>query len=307
MYHVAWLAKRDPFYDRKVFADICAKGGAPSVYSMVAWEIDYLQVLFPDAQWHWVDDAREIAPLMPDVVVFSSNDFDLAGVLNTWVPKILVQLSDEWGRSPMCHKLTESVPLVLRQYRFKHYYRPDNVRHIPLGFMACMFGDPKAIALPDPLAERSFKWSFVGNINRDREVAVTAFSRWWLNWQGPCTPSQMRNVYMNSQFVLCPRGNVGMDCFRNYEATVCGAIPVVAGCSKEEYIETFCELGNPPWVFAETWGVALAICKSLVETGTLVERRKQNLLWWSNEMQSLQIAIRASLDGGIYRGKGEIP
>jgi hypothetical protein len=77
MYHVAWLPKRNPFHDRTTFADACANGGsAPSVDSIIAWEVDYLQFLFRDAQWHWIDDARKIAPLKPDVVVFMSNDFD---------------------------------------------------------------------------------------------------------------------------------------------------------------------------------------------------------------------------------------
>jgi hypothetical protein len=298
MYHVAWLAKRNPFHARKMFAEACAKGGiAPSVYTIVAWEVDYLQFLFRDAQWHWIDDARKIAPLKPDVVVFMSNDFHFAGVLDGWTPKILVHLSDECGRTPMFHRLTEPIPLVLRQYRFQHYYRPHNVRHIPLGFMACMFDDPTAIATPDLSAERPYKWSFVGNIKNERVSAIASFNAWSPNWQGSCTPGELRHVYTSSEFVLCPRGNVTMDCFRNYEATICGAIPVVAGCSKKEYAETFGDIGNPPWVFSETWDAALVICRNLVESGTVAELRKENTLWWSSEIQSLHEAIRSALDG----------
>jgi hypothetical protein len=151
MHQVAWLANRNPFHERTAFADTCAKatGIVPSVYTMVAWEMDYLELLFPDAQWHWVDDPRKIAALKPDVLVFGSNDFPFAGILDAWIPKILVYLSDEWGRSSRLHRLTEQVPLVLRQYHFKHYHLPDNVRHIPPGFMACMFERPSEIYSPD--------------------------------------------------------------------------------------------------------------------------------------------------------------
>jgi hypothetical protein len=298
MYHVAWLAKRDPFHDRKVFADACVKdGGIPSVRTMIAWEVDYLQLLFRDAQWHWIDDARKIAPLKPDVVVFMSNNFHFDGVLDAWTPKILVHLSDEWGRTPMIHWLTESIPLVLRQYRFEHYYRPRNVRHIPLGFMACMFDDPKAIATPDLSVERRYKWSFVGEIKGQRAGAIAAFKSWSPNWQQSCTPAELRQVYANSEFVLCPRGNVRMDCFRNYEATICGAIPVVAGCSRKEYAETFGGIGDPPWVFSETWDAALAVCRNLVESGAVAELRKENTLWWTSQIHSLHEAIRSALDG----------
>jgi hypothetical protein len=293
MYHVAWLAKRNPFHDRRMFADACAKGGRPSVYTMLAWEVDYLQFLLRDAQWHWIDDARKIAPLKPEVVVFMSNDFAFAGY--GWTPKILVCLSDEWGRTPTFHWVTEHIPLVLRQYRFEHYYRPPNVRHIPLGFMACMFDDPTAIAAPNLSAERHYKWSFVGNIKGERASAVASFNAWAPNWQGSCTPGELRRVYTNSEFVLCPRGNLRMDCFRNYEATMCGAIPVVAGCSKKEYAETFGDIGNPPWVFSETWDAALEICRNLVESGAVATLRKENTLWWSSEIQSLREAIRSAL------------
>src|SRR5262249_52286899 len=92
------------------------------------------------------------------------------------------------------------------------------------------------------------------------------------------------------------RGNVGMDTFRNYEATICGAIPVVAGCTREEYAATFSGLGNPPWVFAERWDAALTICKRLVESGEVRELRERNSSWWRNEILSVREAIQSALD-----------
>ena len=297
MYQGVWLAKTDPFYSRQAFAAACAKdaAAAPSVNSLAAWEVDYLLWLFRDTQWRWVHEARTVAPLKPDVVVFMSNDFHIDGVLDAWTPKVFVHLSDEWGRTPLLHQRTEQVPLVLRQYRFNHYYRPKNVRHMPLGFMACMFDDPDAIAAPDPVTERHYKWSFVGSIKGERMNALSAFDSWTPHWKTSCSPRELAHAYRQSVFVLCPRGNVRMDCFRNYEATVCGAIPIVAGCSTEEYVETFCGIGNPPWVFCPTWEEALLRCRRLYDSGAVSEMQTKNLQWWASEIHSIRVAIAAAL------------
>jgi hypothetical protein len=140
--------------------------------------VDYLQWLFQDVHWQWVDDASKIALLKPDVVVFMSNESSFDGVLDDWTPKVFVHLSDEWGRTPFIYRLTEKIPLVLRQYRFPHYYEPKNVRHIPLGFMACMFDNPFAIAAPASIAERPFEWSFIGSAKGERMNALATFDSW---------------------------------------------------------------------------------------------------------------------------------
>jgi len=297
MHHAVWLAKRDPFLSRRAFASACATdtAAAPSLNALTAWEADYLPWLFCDTQWQWVDEASKIAPLTPDVVVFMSNDFPFEGVLDAWTPKVLVHLSDERGWAASFHQHTGKVPLVLRQYRFKHYYRPNNVRHIPLGFMACMFDDPDAIPAPAPMAERPYAWSFVGSLKGERMKALAVFDSWTPHWTTNCSPRELARVYGRSAFVLCPRGNVGMDCFRNYEATICGAIPVVAGCSEAEFVETFCGIGSPPWVFCTTWEEALMRCRRLCESGALAEMQARNLQWWEGEIQSIRGAIAVAL------------
>jgi hypothetical protein len=94
-----------------------------------------------------------------------------------------------------------------------------------------------------------------------------------------------------------------MDCFRNYEATICGAIPVVAGCSKNEYADTFSYLGEPPWVFSETWEEALAVCKKLYATDFVWQARNRNTLWWWKLIRALQEMVRSAL----YDGRGVSP
>ncbi len=87
-----------------------------------------------------------------------------------------------------------------------------------------------------------------------------------------------------------------MDCFRNYEATVCGAIPVVAGCSKREFQQNFAEVGVPPWIRARTWRQAQRICADLERTGAINELQRACLQWWRNEITAVQDAIADVLD-----------
>jgi len=118
MFRAVWLARNDPFASRQAFAAASAAGAAPSVYALAAWEVDYLLTLFPEGRWRWTNEAGAIAALKPDVVVVMSNDFPLASALAGVAPRVLVHLSDEWGKTPDTHRHTRGVPLVLRQHRF---------------------------------------------------------------------------------------------------------------------------------------------------------------------------------------------
>jgi hypothetical protein len=264
---------------------------------MVSWEVDYLRLLFPNATWSWVNEIDKLAALKPEVVVFPSNTFTLNEfTFSEWTPLILVYLDDEWGCTPHVHRHTSKVPLVLRQHHHSHYARATNVRQIPLGFMNAMFDDPLAIPNGPPATERPYRWSFVGGIKGDRAQALEAFEGWGPYFCNPCPPHELARVYKNSKFVLCPRGNVSMDCFRNYEATICGAIPVVAGCSKREFLENFAQVASPPWVHARTWRRAQMICADLEKTGAIDDLQQACLKWWKNQVLAVQHAISEVLD-----------
>jgi len=232
--------------------------------------------------------------------VFHSNTFTLnEDTFRDWTPRILVYLSDEWGQTPHLHRHLTNVPLVLRQHHHSHYVRATNVRQIPLGFMSTMFDDP--LVIPDvPLAtERQYRWCFVGAMKADRAEAVRAFESWGPCFRDACPPHELARAYQDSVFIPCPRGNVKMDCFRNYEATICGAIPVVAGCSKREFQGSFADVALPPWVHARTWRRARMICEDLERTNALNELQRANLKWWKNEIAAVREDIRDVLESPL--------
>lgn len=89
--------------------------------------------------------------------------------------------------------------------------------------------------------ERDLKWSFAGrvSVHESRRAMSNAFSPNWspherhvdlsgVFAQGPLTPLQVADSYSRALFVPSPPGN-SPDCFRHYEATIRGAVPIIEG------------------------------------------------------------------------------
>ncbi len=108
-----------------------------------------------------------------------------------------------------------------------------------------------------PSKTREYLWSFIGIIDGHpwaRHQIIEAF-----NTTNPggvidsgLTPKEMREVYMQSKFVVVGKGHRNLECFRMYEAIVSGAIPVVADASMESLLASLDFDGDlPPFVTYE--------------------------------------------------------
>jgi hypothetical protein len=87
-----------------------------------------------------------------------------------------------------------------------------------------------------PINERQFRWSFVGTVSKNREKMIKKFRSsgmvpYFL--MNGISPSKMFEIYSNSIFVPNDRGHINLDCLRLYEASLCGAIPIVVGNIEE--------------------------------------------------------------------------
>ena len=89
-----------------------------------------------------------------------------------------------------------------------------------------------------PPEQRKYKWSFIGNIKKSRQELLVEMKSIVPNYHGKTDKKNMREIYRNSIFVPNGRGNHSLDCFRLYEASACGAIPVIVG-EKDEIIAYF--------------------------------------------------------------------
>ena len=105
---------------------------------------------------------------------------------------------------------------------------------------------------------RALRWTFLGTLKGSRKKALATMTSVHPNMVGTASKDAVAFAYGNSDFVVSPRGEINLDCFRHYEASALGAIPiVVANATELDY--SFRGIGSasrPPWLFANTWGDA---------------------------------------------------
>lgn len=251
------------------------------------WETDFiLNELLPKGNAHYIKTIDiEGTQLDCDVFAFSSRVHTFTNILSTVKrikPKIIICLSDEFIDEDLSdfNQLGNYCELFLRQYHHPNYTYTSNTIHIPLGYTnGCkVFSEHKQLI-----------WSFLGEMKSDREKMLSVFKKLNPYFIGKSTTKElMCKIYSKSLFVPCGRGNSSLDCFRLYEASMNGAIPIVVG-AKEEVKFTFKYEENPPWIFAESWEDAYIEC---TENGI---DRKSVVFWWNQRVTNVRKKIREVL------------
>lgn len=235
-----------------------------------------------------------------NIFVFSSNEKvfkDIYNIVLFLKPVIIIHLSDEWHNKPEYNELAKHTKLLLRQHFHENYPIYPNIVHIPLGYMKDMLSHNKSTGLQlIKSGHRKYNWSFIGVIKKDRKTMIEKFKKIPQHYVSDkfIEPSNMAQIYMNSIFVPNGRGNVRLDCFRLYEASLCGAIPVVVGDNKE-FENTF-KYENAPWIFANNWDQAYQKCQQLLKNMGEVEAIQKNIIeWWRGRVKSIVDQINTCL------------
>ncbi len=292
-----------------------------------SWELDYvlnflLKFLFISDKLAFTCQILDTHDLLKctdtaekRIVVFTSNLVTYAQIkpfLLRFKPHVIFHLSDEWGTKPEFGELANLTNVVLRQHWFPTKYAPNSkVFPIPLGFMTKFPHDSLKIA---SMWDRDLVWSFIGTINQPRRIMLeklqTTFTEagsFFISGGG-VPIAEVANIYNRSVFVPNDRGAVRLDCFRLYEATLCGAIPVVVG-TKEELQDTFIhDYGDekvvcyPPWIFASSWDKAISKCKQILKNDPNREKlhalQFANLQWFKARTRQIQIRVESALTKG---------
>lgn len=272
------------------------------------WEKDYIHELLSNLTYDTIYvDRGNLTDRLPkeneivnnNILLFSSNIYkfeQIKKIILRLKPLVIIHLSDEFGMSPEYSVLASYTKLLLHQYNFKHYPREhyNNTIQIPLGYMTGMFNGKKPFNIIKPVAEKKYKWSFIGNIKNDRKEMTLKFSeKFSENFTlSNVKPPEMFNVYNDSIFVPVGRGNVVVDCFRIYEAILSGSIPIIV-CQEKEFNESFHFNGDiPPFIFEKTWSDAANKCESLLKDPENVKSiAEKNYIWLQRKIKSIQDKI----------------
>lgn len=214
-------------------------------------------------------------------------------------PKIIIQLADECPQEHNeVHNLLGYITnLFLRCHRHESqlYTYTSKVEAIPLGY-SNYIDLPLEIKAPQ---DRKYTWTWTGTLRPDRKQMIQEFWRMWNNATFAFTnlnKEELGTIYNNSVFVPCGRGNFSLDCYRQYEATIYGAIPVVMS-SVSEFEATFKFFDElPPWIVADTWEQAVTLCQQVqFDYPKLLELQTNNLAWWHRMVSTMHSKITQAL------------
>lgn len=257
------------------------------IFEYGLWENDFfLNEILPKGEVEYIRQENiESTENICDVFAFAyrfHNFFDIRNTIRRIKPKVVIMTSDEFYQenNSIYNELGNECELFLRQYHHSGNTYTTNTIHIPLGYTnGCkVFNIPKKL-----------KWSWFGEIKNDRIQMLNQFRQLTSYLIGNSLPKEvMCKIYSESMFVPCGRGNSSLDCYRLYEASMNGAIPVVVG-SKEEIESTFKYEENPPWIFAETWNEAVEKCMSTeINSQSVIE-------WWNQRISKIKTKVKQVL------------
>lgn len=260
------------------------------IFEYGLWETDFfLNDMLPEGEikqikMEVIKNTQETC----DVFAFACrphNFDDIKKIIQRIKPKIIIMTSDEFHQedNSIYNQLGNECELFLRQYHHSNYTYTSNTLHIPLGYTnGCKsFNESKKL-----------KWSWFGEIKNDRVEMLNQFRKLNPYLIGTSLSKElMCKGYSQSIFVPCGRGNSSLDCFRLYEASVNGAVPVVVG-SKDEIEVTFKYEENPPWIFAETWNDAVNECQIILEDGI---KSESVIKWWNQRVLKIKNKVKEVL------------
>jgi len=243
------------------------------------------------------------------IINYLTNIHDIIAVAENIRPFVIFYLSDEGGYCPEMTTLGKYTKLLLTHYRHGSYNYPQNWIQVPLGYCRYFLNSKLSSTIQQkPMRERQTNASFIGSMKSDRLKMVKLFTQnmqklnikfvqnnWNIN-NLPISPEQCYQIYSDSIFVICGRGNVSLDCFRIYEAIVAGAIPVVVGSPQEINTTFFYNNDIPPFIKEESWENAVIKCNTLLhDYDKLQQIQNDLLLWWKNRISLVNNSITSAI------------
>lgn len=231
-----------------------------------------------------------------DILVFPSPKYSFDDILNLVKkisPKIIVNLADEfygWDFDKF-NILGNYCEIYMREYHYENYNYTSNTIHIPLGYTNDLIKyKNKNIKSND----RKITWSLFSNhLNEDRLQLISCFEKLKGGFSGKnINKKTLSNFYSNSIFSPCGRGHSNLDCFRLYEASLFGSIPIVVG-NPNEIKQTFFYEDNPPWIFSDSWKNSVEYCEYLINNTTeLLNIQEKIEIWWNKRLFDIKDKLK---------------
>ena len=225
-------------------------------------------------------------------------------MISNMKPLVIIWCSDQYGDREDILSLSQYTKVMFRQYIYKNYINKNipNLIQIPLGYMSNMLNQKNSLSLTiKPINERKYIWSSIIKLKNDRlemlNKFINAFDNNYYNTSGNVPLDVMVQIYSDSIFVPNGKGDWRLDCFRLYETSLLGSIPVVVG-NYDLIEETFYYNNNkPPFVYADTWDNAIIKCRNLLENKSELDNIQKNILeWWKFNILNIRTIIQNTIE-----------
>lgn len=211
-------------------------------------------------------------------------------------PKVIFFLSDEYGNNSKYHNILKNVKLVYREHNWNSYPCNKNIKLLPLGYHCW---DKNYIKYDNQIKpiNKKYKWCFMGSNKGKRQEILNIFkSNLKPYFNEKTNIGENSEIYNQSIFALCLRGNVSIDCFRQYTASKNGCIPIII-CNFHDYQQSYGKYTEkPPFLRSDTAEQAVKIINDLLNNYEKINelQRKQNI-WWSNIKNEIKGNINNAL------------
>lgn len=177
----------------------------------------------------------------------------------------------------------------------------------------------------DSTRKRKYIWSFAGELRENRIAALVSWSTLaprrvhitgvtepvsdWLSksMKSPTcfnmsdfvfsdsrlSKFEIESLYSESEFIVSPPGYQALDCFRHYEASAIGAIPVVVASSRDELQAVFGNFAGfmgecPPWIYDINWDDARRQAEALLSDPVALNAKRAAVVkWWKKAVQAV--------------------
>lgn len=213
---------------------------------------------------------------------------NIINIINNINPKILINISDEKGNNPKFDTFYNKVPLYFRCYAHyltnKNYKKLPYINYLPLGYVNDTNININENNLKN-INERKYNWGFIGGTKHgNREIMINYFKKIDNYLLLENTPRyNVGNTYKNCIFVPNSYGHINLTCFRLFESSACGAIPVLAKCDKKMLNELLESMENPPWLIFDNWENAIIECNRLLKNKYELQQIQTKIItWWKN-------------------------
>ena len=226
-----------------------------------------------------------------DILVYSvsrTNADEVEAVVRKLRPKVIFHNSDEHlTKTAGYQKSFDLVQLVYRQYADARLGHPNKkIKLLPLGYHCWDHPPPQTIR---PMSKRSLAWCFIGTVKgqRKRLIRMMQASYGGQHFAGTTLRNKNHAILQNSVFVLCPRGNTNIECFRQYAASMHGCIPALV-CTDQEWSDTYEKMQlTPPWLHAPTVPQLAALMRAADSDGM----QRSVLNWWSAMRETIATTV----------------